>query len=155
MLNMKLNNFVIEESGITVISSLRKNDIYLKRRYSTFIQRNRENSWDCCTMLQFSLHALGLKQSDYVFSFVSDHSKPLQPNTLASIFRKTLQRAGVQAKFTAMLLRKQAINKLSREGISSEECLALRGWSEKSSLQYYNVRSEAQQGRHSEILWDV
>ena len=155
MLNMKKRNFIIEPRGITIFTSLRKNDIFLKRRYSNFIRRQPGNSWCCCAMIEFSLAYLGIEDHEFVFSYLTDHDVQLKPNSLNSLFRKTLDEAGVKEKFTLMLLRKQAINKLSKDGISSEECMALRGWAEKSSLTYYNVRNEAQQGHHSQLLWNL
>ena len=61
--------------------------------------------------------------------------------------------AKVPKMFSAMLLRKQAINRLSACGVAAEESMALRGWSDRNSLDYYNLRTEAQQGEHSKLLW--
>ena len=51
--------------------------------------------------------------------------------------------AKVPKMFSAMLLRKQAINRLSACGVAAEESMALRGWSDRNSLDYYNLRTEA------------
>ena len=90
---------------------------------------------------------------DFVFSYLSDHGKPLSPNSMRAIFKKTLTKAKVDKKISVQLLRKQAVNKLSLHGIPQDEIQALRGWSERSSMSFYNLRSSAQQGQHSSLLW--